>query len=178
MSPACKKNLSGAAKVGAVVLVISLGLWGCARKPGENNQSERVRKLEGQCVKLEQDFRTVAQARDKARRELAVREQELARLQRDAADHESLVKERDDLRKQAAESERLNQQLAQRTSERDGLRQQLNQRLAERDTVLGRYERLRKGLQGLVGEDDTPLPPTPTTDGPATPTAPTLGKAS
>ena len=178
MSSVCEKNLSGAAKVGAVVLVVSLGLWGCARKPSDTSQSERVRALEGRCVKLEQDYRTVAQARDKARRELATLEEEAARLQREAADREALIKERDELRKLAAESERLNRQLAQRTAERDNLRLQLTQRLAERDTVLGRYERLRKGLQGLVTHDDTPLPPAPVHGTSLSPTGSTVGDAS
>ncbi len=158
MSPACKNKLSGALKVGAVVLVVSLGLWGCARKPVENSQSDRVRSLEGRCVKLEQDYRTVVQTRDKARRELAALEEENARLHREVADRAALVKERDQLRKVAGERERLARQLSQRTSERDDLRQQLAQRLAERDTVLSRYERLRKGLQGLVNQDDAPPP--------------------
>src|SRR5215472_16563768 len=99
MSPASRNKLSGAAKVGAVVLVVSLGLWGCARKSSEPGQSDRVRSLEGKCVKLEQDYRTVVHARDKARRDLAALEEETARLQREVAEKEALVKERDQLRK-------------------------------------------------------------------------------
>jgi hypothetical protein len=155
MSPACKNKLSGAAKVGAVVLVVSLGLWGCARKSSETGHSDRVRTLEGRCVKLEQDYRTAVQSRDKAQRDL---KEEANRLQSEVAEKEALVKERDQLRKLAREREQLVKQLSKCTSERDDLRQQLAQRLAERDTVLGRYERLRKGLQGLVSQDDTPPP--------------------
>jgi hypothetical protein len=179
MSPACKMNLSGAARAAALILVVSLGLWGCARKPGEKGSSEQVRTLEGRCVKLEQDYRTVAQARDKARRELATLEEEAARLQREAADREALIKERDELRKLAAEREGLSRQLVLRTSERDNLQQQLAQRLTERDTVLGRYERLRKGLQSLVVTDDTPLPPaTPDATPTVTPTSATATNPS
>jgi chromosome segregation ATPase len=158
-------------------MVVSLGLWGCARRPSDNSQSERIRSLEGRCVKLEQDYRTVAQARDKARRELATLEEEAARLQREAADREALIKERDDLRKRAAENGRLSQQLTKRTSERDDLQQQLTQRISERDTVLGRYDRLRKGVQNLLSEQDAPPPPS--TEGTtATPTSTAISNPS
>jgi hypothetical protein len=174
MSPVRKEQLSGAAKLAAVVLVFSLGLWGCARKSGETAQGDRVRALEGRCVKLEQDYRTVIQARDKARRDLAALEEEAGRLQREAAAKEALLKERDALRKLAGQREQLVRQLS---GERDDLKQQLTQRLTERDTVLGRYDRLRKGLQNLMNVDDTP--PMPSAGGPTVPTAvPTVANPS
>jgi hypothetical protein len=178
MSPTCKFNLSGAAKAGAVILVVSLGLWGCARKPADNSSSERVRALEAKCVKSEQDYRTAAQALVNARRELTTISEKNGQLEREAADRQALIKERDDLRKAAADRDRLNRQLAQRTAERDGLKQQLTQGLAERDTVLGRYDRLRKGLQNLVSHDDTPLSPAQTTEPTSAPAGPTMSNPS
>jgi phage-related tail protein len=168
MSPSAKKNLSGIVKVSAVVLVVTLGIWGCARKPADGN-ADRIRALEARCVKLEQDYRTVAQARDKSRQELAALEEEVARQKTALAERESLVKDRDDLRKQAeaahVEREQLTKQLSERTAERDQLGRDLNVRTAERDTALARYEKLRKTLQALVAQDDGPQP------GPQTPVA-------
>src|SRR3954452_7352168 len=122
MSPSAKRRLSGIVKISAVVLVISLGIWGCARKPAEST-ADRLRSLEARCVKLEQDYRTVAQARDTARKDLAALEEEVNRQRSDAANHEAVIKERDELRRQVEttqfERERLTKQLRDRTSERD-----------------------------------------------------------
>lgn len=134
MSPDSKKQWVGILKILAVVLVVSLGIWGCARKPAEQASHERVRTLEGRCVKLEQDYRTVAQARDRARKELGALEEETTRLQRDVADRAALIKERDELRRQ------------------------LSTKTTERDNLVTRYEKLRKSLQAIVN-DETPQTP-------------------
>jgi septal ring factor EnvC (AmiA/AmiB activator) len=170
MSPDTKKTWSGVLKVSAVVLVLALGIWGFARKPVDRASSERVRTLEGRCVKLEQDYRTVAQARDKSRKELAALTEEVNRLQREVSDRESLLQERDALRRQVAQNERLAKQLADRTAERDQLTRDLNVTTAERDTVLSRYERLRKSLQTIMSQEDGPqgaAPAVPTSAGPS-----------
>lgn len=147
MSQTSKKQMFGMLKVAAVMLVVSLGVWGCARKPAEAN-SDRIRALEARCVKLEQDYRTVAQARDKARRDLAA-------LEADG----SVAGERDQLRKEVeaitADRDRLTKQLSDRTTERDQLGRDLNSRTAERDTALTRYDRLRKSLQTIVTQDES-----------------------
>src|SRR4051794_38439165 len=123
MSPANKqKKLSGLARVAATVMVVSLGIWGCARRPVEqSNNTDKVRAVEARCVKLEQDYRSVAQARDKARKDLAAAEEESGRLQKELADRETLVRERDELRKQLkasqTEKEQAQQLVAQRTGE-------------------------------------------------------------
>jgi len=121
-------------KVFSVMLVAFLGLWGCARGPaGSSVQAERIRALETKCAKLEDDYRSVAAARDQARKQVAALESEKARLQKELADKQALIKERDALR----------QQVAARTSERDHLKL--------------RCERLKKGLQELLGQDDAML---------------------
>ncbi len=171
MSPPSEQNrLSGSARLAAVVMVISLGVWGCARGPADqSSNSDRVRAVEARCVKLEQDYRSVAHARDKARKDLTAAAEESTRLQKELADHEALLKERDELRKQLKSSqnerEQIQQLVAQRTSERDELQQQMVQRTNERDTLLGRCDRLRKGLQDLLIQDDMPpsVSPTPQT---------------
>jgi septal ring factor EnvC (AmiA/AmiB activator) len=125
----------------SAMLVVLMGLWGCARGPvGQSAQAERIRTLETKCTKLEEDYRSVASARDQARKQLAALESEKARLQKELADKLVVVEERDSLRKQ----------IASRTNERDNLKL--------------RCERLKKGLQELLGQDDAMLP---------TPSAPT-----
>jgi hypothetical protein len=105
-----------------VLIVASLGVWGCARGPANQQsvQAERIKALEAKCGKLEEDYRSAAAARDQARRRLATAEEE-----RDLA-----AKERD-------------------------------QRTGERDLLQSRCERLRKGLQNLIGQDDAMLHPAP-----------------
>jgi hypothetical protein len=128
-------------KVLSVMLVVLLGLWGCARGPVNHSaQAERIHSLETKCIKLEDDYRSVAGARDQARKQLAALEAERTRLEKELADKKSVLKERDALR----------QQVATRTNERDSL--QL------------RCDRLKKGLQNLLGQDDAmlPIPAAPT----------------
>jgi predicted RNase H-like nuclease (RuvC/YqgF family) len=130
----------------SVMLVVILGLWGCARQPvGSSAHSERIHSLESKCAKLEDDYRSVASARDQARKQAATLESERVRLQTELAEKQAIVKERDELR----------QQIAARTGERDNLQQ--------------RCDRLKKGLQTLLGQDE---------GGPAAPAAPTAASTS
>src|SRR5262245_52761764 len=111
-------------KVLSVMLVAILGLWGCARGPvGQSASADRIHSLETKCTKLEDDYRSVAGARDQTRKQVDALKAEQARLQKELADKQAVLKERDDLR----------QQIATRTSERDNL--QL------------RCDRMKKGLQ-------------------------------
>lgn len=122
-------------KVLSVMLVVILGLWGCARGPAGNSpQTERIHSLESKCSKLEDDYRSVAGARDQARKQLAALEAERTRLQKDLAEKQTLIQER------------------------DALRQQIVARTSERDTLQSRCDRLKKGLQSLLGQDDTQSP--------------------
>jgi chromosome segregation ATPase len=92
--------------------------------------------LETKCSKLEEDYRSVAGARDQARKQVAALEAERARLQKD---------------------------VAQNVKERDALRQQMVTRTSERDNLQMRCDRMKKGLQSLLGQDDAMLPvPAPT----------------
>lgn len=144
-------SLAGTIQFGALVMVVSIGVLGCGRSPGTTGMQDRLRSLETRCTQLEQDYRTVAQARDRARRELAQAQEQLAGqrdLQRELnelrARFQSALTEQDGLRKL----------LAQRTTERDELRQQMSQRMNEREALLTRCDRLRKGLQSLLTQDD------------------------
>jgi hypothetical protein len=114
------------------MLVAALGVWGCAKGPASHyaSQAERIRALEGKCTKLEEDYRAVASARDQARRKAAALEEDAARLQKELALHQAVVKER------------------------DGLKKAVDARTNERDVLQLRCERLKKGLQNLLGQDD------------------------
>jgi septal ring factor EnvC (AmiA/AmiB activator) len=141
--------MTRAGRTFTVVLVAALGVWGCARGPASHYaaQAERIRTLENKCAKLEEDYRAVALARDSARKRVAALEEESNRLVKQLADYQAVVKER------------------------DGLRQQLDSRTSERDLLQARCDRMKKGLQNLLGQDDAMLnsgnaPVTTATTGP------------
>jgi chromosome segregation ATPase len=166
--------MTRASKILILTVVVGLGLWGCARGPANRASNlERVRALEGRCAKLEQDYRTAATARDEARRQATGLEEETARLQKELKGKVALQRERDALRRQlqtaTSEREELRGQLAQTTGERDDLRQQLTRAVTQRDNLQLRHDRVRKGLQALLAQDDTIPAPTPATaaNGPA-----------
>ena len=138
MSPVRKnpQSLSKVVKIGAVVFVVCLGMWGCARKPASRLGDNTV--LETKVTKLEQDLRTASGARDKARKDLANLEAESARLQKEAK-----------------------AKLEATQADRDDLRQQVSQRIVERDNFGSRVDKLRKGMQQLMSQDESPATPTP-----------------
>jgi septal ring factor EnvC (AmiA/AmiB activator) len=132
-----------------VVLVALVGLWGCARGPANaTGQADRIRTLETKCARLEEDYRAVASARDQARKQLAAAEEQRGQLQKELVQHKAALKER------------------------DALRQQVETRTGERDALQTRCDRLKKGLQNLLGQDDAMA--TPST-GPLTSSAVTAG---
>jgi chromosome segregation ATPase len=146
--------MNRASKVLIVVVVLCLGLWGCARRaPVRGSQLDRLRSLESRCAKLEQDYRRVAQARDQARKEARELKAEVASLRKQV---EGEAAQRDELRKQATQARA---DLARRTSELEELRQQIAQKTTERDALQGRCERLKKGLQTLLTQEEGPYPP-------------------
>ena len=99
-----------------VAIVLSLGLWGCAKGPANGSAAQQIKDLQSRIVKLEDDFRAVASARDQARAKL--KEADDARGE--------LLKQRDDLRAQ----------IKLRTGERDAVNVQYEQfRKAIRDLV-------------------------------------------
>ena len=138
MSPVRKnpQSLSKVVKIGAVVLVVCLGMWGCARKPASRVGDNTV--LESKVTKLEQDLRTASSARDKARKDLANLEAESARLQVEAK-----------------------AKLEATQADRDDLRQQVSQRIVERDNFSSRIDKLRKGMKQLMSQDESPATTTP-----------------
>jgi chromosome segregation ATPase len=124
-------------KVLSVMLVALLGLWGCAKGPASHSAQDRIHTLEAKCTKLEDDYRSVAGARDSARKQLAALEAERTRLQKELAESLAVAKERDELR----------QQVSARTNERDTLQQ--------------RCDRLKNGLKSLLGQDEAGVSASP-----------------
>ncbi len=187
MSPARKNSdsLPNSVKIGAVVLVVCLGLYGCARKPADRVGDNSA--LETKVTKLEQDLRSSNNARDKARREVTSLETEVARLQLEANEKVVLAQEKvallEKIKTIQSERDELHKMLVARTNERDDLRQQVAQRIVERDTLTGRVDKFRKGMQQLMAQDDNPasiiptIPTSPTTppNPAAVSAAPTLG---
>jgi outer membrane murein-binding lipoprotein Lpp len=125
------------------IVLGALCVWGCnqSNNPG---QAERIRALEAKVSKLEDDYRAAATVRDQARKKAAALEEERAQLQKDL-----------EVQQEAAKLV---------LKERDELRQIVEARTNERDVLLSRCERLKKGLQNLLGQDEgvTPTATTPT----------------
>jgi DNA repair exonuclease SbcCD ATPase subunit len=118
-------------KATIVMVVTACGLWGCAQGPaGSAAREERLRALEAKCAKFEEDYRAVAAARDQAKRNVATLELEKVRFQKEVAAKRELEKEREELKKQ------------------------LESRISERDQLQARCDRLKKGIQNLLGQDD------------------------
>lgn len=125
------------------IVLGTLCVWGCNQ--GSNpGQAERIRALEAKVSKLEDDYRAAATVRDQARKKVVGLEEERAKLQKDLEEQQEAAK------------------LV--VKERDELRQIVETRTNERDVLLSRCERLKKGLQNLLGQDDgiTPTATTPT----------------
>src|SRR5205085_2721979 len=91
-----------------LLVVMTLGLWGCAAGTGPVPGSARMRDLESRLAKLEEDYRGAVAARNEARKQAEAVEQERAALQQQL---DQATKDREDLR----------QQVAARAGERDSL---------------------------------------------------------
>jgi outer membrane murein-binding lipoprotein Lpp len=131
-----------------VMLVAALGLWGCAQGPAghASASAERVRTLEAKCARLEDDYRNISAARDEARKQAASLE----------ADNLHLETLRVEMLKEIEQKKVIVQ-------ERDLFKQNLEQRTGERDLLQTRCDKLKKGLQGLIGQDDAMAAPGLTT---------------
>jgi septal ring factor EnvC (AmiA/AmiB activator) len=129
-----------------VMVVATLGLWGCAQNPSGTATSARIRDLESRIARLEEDYRVVVTARDQYKRKLVSAEERSA---------------------QQAD------QLKTVARERDELKQQVNARGAERDALQNQLIQLGKDLQSLAvrieSATGTPLTAPPATSALAAP---------
>lgn len=111
--------MSRAHKALAILVVSTLGLWGCAKGPGSSGP-ERIKSLEAKVSRLEGDAKLAETARDQLRKKLAVAEEQLTKLQKDR--------------------EELDRTLALRTTERDSLQTQYEQFRKNLRDLLGSAE--------------------------------------
>ncbi len=119
-------------KVFAVLVIAALGVWGCAQGPAQNaGGSDRVKSLEREIAKLQDDYRSVSAIRDQLRKALADKEETRLQLQND-----------------------LDQLQASAAKEREELRAQLNARCAERDAAMTQFDQFRKGVRNLLIQAD------------------------
>jgi septal ring factor EnvC (AmiA/AmiB activator) len=114
-----------------LLVVGSLGVWGCAQSAGNGANAERIRALETKIARLEDDFKASIAVREQLRKKLTSVEEERAQLSQQVDQLQAVVKERDNLK----------QQLALRTSERDAVQSQFNN--------------LCKGIKTLIGQMET-----------------------
>src|ERR1700674_968962 len=134
-----------AGKLLTVLVVAVLGVWGCAKGPANpNGQTERIRTLESKCAQFEEDYRTAASARDDARKKTTAVDEDNKRLQKQLADQKDQLRKVQDAQSLIAK-------------DRDELRQQMDTRTSERDVLQFRCERLKKGIQSLLGQDEAYL---------------------
>jgi septal ring factor EnvC (AmiA/AmiB activator) len=139
--------MTRAGKVWTLMVVVALGIWGCSKNPSGSpaSQTERIKTLEGKCAKLEEDYRAAAATRDQVRKHAALLEEERSQLEEQRANVE---KELDTQKNLVRDLQRS------LVRERDAAKQQLDLRTGERDYYNLRCERLKKGLQSLIGQDD------------------------
>jgi septal ring factor EnvC (AmiA/AmiB activator) len=124
--------MSRAERALVVLVLASLGVWGCAQGPTNGAASaERVRALENKIAKLEDDFRGAVAVRDQLRKKLSAAEDEKGHLGQQVDQLQTVVKERDELRRQ------------------------LTTRTAERDAIQGQFDQFRKGIKTLLGQVET-----------------------
>jgi chromosome segregation ATPase len=124
-----------------ILVVASLGLWGCTQGPGSIGGSpERMKVLEKRIARLEEDFRAAATARDQLR-------QKVARVE---SQRDQLQKERDDLQ----------QQVVTRTNERDTVQVQYEQFRKQIRSLLGQAETAANGsaAQPVTAVNGAPNP--------------------
>ncbi len=140
-----------------VIVVATLGVWGCGQGGSAGGQAERIRSLEAKCAKLEDDYRAAATVRDQARKKATTLEEERAQLQKDLETKTKQLQTEQGVAKVVA-------------TERDELRAVADSRATERDVLQTRCERLKKGLQTLLGQDEsvapTAAPPSTVSNGP------------
>jgi septal ring factor EnvC (AmiA/AmiB activator) len=104
----------------------AFGLWGCTQSPSAGT-AERMKALEAKCAKLEDDFKSVAEARDVAKKKIT-----------------AIEKERDEVKRE------LDQQVTTRTAERDAAQAQFEQFRKNLRTLLGQADAAATGAPAAM----------------------------
>jgi len=134
--------------------VIFASVAGCGRtQPVQTATSgERVKTLEARVARLEEDYRSAAATRDQARRQASQLQEQKTQLE------EQIARLTLALETQKVEAEASRAALAQEQS-------QLRLRTNERDVLQTRCEKLKRGLQTLLGQDEAAIAPPTTSNG-------------
>jgi chromosome segregation ATPase len=131
--------MSRSHKALTIIVVATLGLWGCAQGKGRSNASheERIKSLEAKVARLEGECHSLTVERDRAQKKVAELDRERERLLREVDRLAAVVRERDDLKVLVAT------------------------RTAERNAYQTQFEELRKGIRSLLGRAESALTPAP-----------------
>jgi hypothetical protein len=118
------------------LLVVGMGVYGCAKAPTGNARSDSNSSPEAKAQRWEEDFRAAAAARDQYRQKLLATEEKLTQLQKQF-DHERTIA----------------------ANERETLKAELKNRTNERDFQQTQYEGFRKNLKELLTQAEVSLNP-------------------
>jgi chromosome segregation ATPase len=119
-----------------ILIVTTVGVWGCARQTGSSPGLARLRELETRNAKLEEDYRAVLAQRDQERRGAAALAEKCTQLAAELDQLRTVSQERDDLRKQ----------LAALTAERNAVQTTLTQFTKDLQQLLGKMESTTAGM--------------------------------
>ena len=92
--------MTRAQKALAIMVVATLGLWGCAQEHRNGPGSARLKALESKNAKLQNDFRAVVAARDQMRKKLIAAEEQKVRLSQQLEEIQAITRERDAIQNQ------------------------------------------------------------------------------
>jgi len=121
------------------LLVVTLGLYGCAKGPGSSTSTESNPATSAKVQRLEEDYRAAVAARDHFRQKLVTAEEQQSKAQRELEEAKT---------KAQRESEEAK-------AERETLKGEVKARVGERDAVNAQFETFRKNLKELIGTADS-----------------------
>jgi len=118
-----------------IAIAITLSIWGCAQNPGPSPkvQAEKIKTLEERISKMEEDHLLLIANRDQLKTRISALEEDRAALESKLVNHKAVVQERDDLKTM------------------------VEVRTGEKEAIQLRCELFKKGLQDLIGQDDSML---------------------
>jgi hypothetical protein len=137
-------------KIAVFSVVVLLGAWGCQRAPSAptRSQSDRLKVLEARCARIEEDYRAAASTRDRLRRQLALLDEQRQQEETTAHAQQEKIMELEKLlaQERAASKKKIDELLAKE-------RAATNKAIQEREALQARCDRLKVGLQELLGQD-------------------------
>jgi len=119
------------------LLVVGVGIYGCAKNPSGSTSSENKSSQEAKAHRWEEDFKAAAAARDQYRQKLHLAEERQVEIQKQL------------------EQERINA-----ANERDALKGELKTCTNERDSLHAQYDGFRKSLKDLLAQAESSMNPT------------------